>query len=180
MKVFGLLLAMVVLVVVVLLIVASTKPDFFKVERSAHIQAGPASVVPWIADFRKWRDWSPWEGLDSNLHRTYSGSDSGVGAKYAWEGARSGKGSKEITGVDSRSVTIRLDFEKPFAARNEAVFAMEPSGAGTKLVWTMTGPNTLFPGKIMQVFVSMDRLIGKDFEKGLAGLKKQVESQVSP
>jgi len=180
MKIVIVFVALVALFLAVVVILAAGKPDSFKVERSVAIQSGPSSVVKWVADFHKWKAWSPWENLDSNLQRTFSGADSGVGAKYAWEGPKSGKGNMEITAVDSQHVAIRLVFEKPFAASNESVFGMQATGTQTKLVWTMTGPSPFFPSKIMQVFCSMDKLIGKDFEKGLAGIKKLAESTSAP
>ena len=156
---------------------AATRPDTFHVERSASIAAPPAAVWPHLVDFHRWQAWSPWEKLDPDLKRTYSGSASGKGAVYAWEGnAKVGKGRMEITDPTTPSlITIKLDFLAPFEAHNIAEFSLEPEGDATKVTWTMTGPSPYFPAKIMQVFISMDSMVGKDFEKGLANLGTAAE-----
>jgi hypothetical protein len=138
------------------------------------IAAVLAAVI--LDDFHRWRAWSPWEGLDPAMTRTFSGADSGAGAIYAWSGNKKvGTGRMEITGAQSPStLTIALDFLTPFESHNTTVFSLRPSGDSTVVTWTMTGPNTYF-GKVMSVFVSMDRLVGKDFEAGLANLKTVVE-----
>jgi hypothetical protein len=163
-------------VIAVVLVLATTKPNTFEVQRSATVSAPPDSVWPYLDDFHRWRAWSPWEGLDPAMTRTFSGADSGAGAIYAWSGNKKvGTGRMEITGAQSPStLTIALDFLTPFESHNTTVFSLRPSGDSTVVTWTMTGPNTYF-GKVMSVFVSMDRLVGKDFEAGLANLKTVVE-----
>lgn len=162
--------------VAVILVLATTKPDSFQVQRSAAFKAPPDSVWPYLDDFHRWGAWSPWEVLDPAMTRTFSGADSGAGAIYAWSGNKKvGTGRMEITGAQSPStLTIALDFFTPFESHNTTVFSLRPSGDSTVVTWTMTGPNTYF-GKVMSVFVSMDRLVGKDFEAGLAKLKTVVE-----
>jgi len=162
--------------VAVVLVLATTKPDAFQVQRSATVSAPPDSVWPYLDDFHRWRAWSPWEGLDPVMTRTFSGADSGAGAIYAWSGNKKvGTGRMEITGAQSpTTLTIALDFLTPFESHNTTVFSLRPAGDSTVVTWTMTGPNTYF-GKVMSVFVSMDRLVGKDFEAGLANLKTVVE-----
>jgi len=164
--------------VVVVLILAWRKPDVFRVVRSTTIDAPPAKVFGYLNDFRQWRQWSPWENLDPNLQRTYSGADSGVGAKYAWEGNKNvGSGSMEI--VESAvpaKISLKLDFLRPFEAHNMTDFTFEPAGNGTKLTWDMHGPNQCM-GPIMGVFMDMDAMVGKDFEKGLANLKSVAEGK---
>ncbi len=177
MSILLMVLAAIALSLILVLLFALQKPDQFQVVRSIEIEASPESVAPWISDFHKWVSWSPWEHLDADLKKTYMGAPSGIGAKYAWEGRKSGKGSMNILGMEGvESISMRVDFEKPFEAHNEIIFRLERSGSKTLVSWAMSGKNTFFPGKIFQVFVSMDKMIGKDFEKGLDALKNVVES----
>ncbi len=169
------LLAVAALLVIVLGL-AATKPDSFAVQRSATVQAGPEKVVGLIDDFHQWRAWSPWEKLDPAMKTTFSGAERGPGAVYAWEGnSKVGAGRMEILEETPGKVTIKLDFIKPFEGHNVAEFVVTPQGAATQVTWAMHGP-TPFVSKIMQVFVSMDSLIGGDFERGLANLKTAAES----
>lgn len=149
----------------------------FEVVRSTTIAADPARIHGLINDFHEWTAWSPWEELDPDLSRDYSGPDSGVGARYAWQGNRkAGQGSMEITGSTPERIDIRLLFLKPWKADNHVDFTLTPVGdAGTEVTWRMTGENKGLAGLFSKVF-SMDRLIGKDFDKGLARLKAAAES----
>ena len=147
----------------------------FTVSRSTEVAAPSHRIMPLVEDFRAWRQWSPWEELDPELRRTYEGATSGVGATYAWEGNRkAGAGSMEIVAATPESLRIVLRFLKPWRATNDVVFTFAPQGEGTRVTWTMAGPRTLGL-KIMGVFTSMDKLVGKDFEKGLARLKAVAE-----
>lgn len=151
-------------------------PDTYTVERSQHIDASPTAVREHIVDFHRWQSWSPWHDLDPDMRESYSGPDAGVGAAYSWEGNRkAGKGSMEIVGADESNVTIDLRFLKPFKSESTTEFLLEPHGGGTNVVWRMTGPKT-FMTKVMGIFTSMDKMIGPDFEKGLARLKAQAEA----
>ena len=158
------------------LILAATKPDRFSVQRSATINAPAEKVFPLIADFHEWRKWSPWEDRDPALKRTYGGVERGKGAVYAWEGNKNvGSGRMEILEANSPSqVLIQLDFLKPFEAHNIAEFTMLPQGNATNLSWVMSGPAP-FMSKVMQVFMSFDKMVGKDFESGLARIKSNAE-----
>lgn len=153
-------------------------PKTFTVERTTTINATPGDIYAHVNDFHQWRGWSPWEDADPQLQRTYSGPDAGVGATYAWVGNRkAGSGSMEITGNDEPStITIALKFLKPFKAENAVVFTFTPQsdGTGTHVRWTMTGVQNIL-SRIMGVFFSMDKIVGKDFEKGLAQLKARCE-----
>lgn len=164
--------------VVVVLILAYRKPDVFRVVRTTTINAPPATVFGYLNDFRRWTAWSPWEKLDPELKRTYSGADSGVGAKYAWEGNKNvGAGSMEIVESTAPSrIALKLDFSRPFEAHNMTEFTCEPVGSGTKITWDMHGPNQCM-GRIMGVFIDMDKMVGKDFETGLANLKAAAEGE---
>lgn len=158
------------------LVVAATQPDRFSVQRSATIQAPPEKVFAVLNDFHHWTAWSPWEKLDPAMQRTLGGAASGRGATYAWEGNRlAGAGRMEIIeSVPVRQVVIRLDFARPIEGHDIAEFTLVPQGGATQVNWRMHGP-TPFITKLMQVFVSLDRMIGKDFEEGLANLKAVAE-----
>jgi len=158
------------------LILAATKPDTFTVRRAASIQAPPEKIFLLINDFNRWGAWSPWEKKDPGMKRTLGAATSGKGATYAWEGNKEvGQGSMEIAeSVPPSKVAIELDFVKPFEAHNRVEFALVPRGDATDVTWTMQGPTPYF-AKIMHVFVDMDRMVGKDFEAGLASLKALAE-----
>jgi len=149
----------------------------FEVVRSTTIAAPRERVHGLIDDFHAWRAWSPWEDVDPALRREYSGPESGVGARYAWEGNRkAGKGDMEIVGSAPERVDVRLTFEKPWKATNAVTFALEPAGDGaTRVDWRMSG-TTSGVAALFGRIVSMDRMVGKDFEKGLARLKATAES----
>jgi uncharacterized protein YndB with AHSA1/START domain len=172
-KIIAIVLAVVVLAILGLVM---TKPDSFSVQRKTSIQAPPDKIFPLIDDFHNWNAWSPWEKLDPAMSRTHSGAASGKGAVYEWDGnSKVGKGRMEITDVAPPStVAIKLDFIKPFEGHNVAEFTLVPQGDSTNVIWVMNGP-TPFVSKVMQVFISMDKLIGKDFESGLANLKTIAE-----
>ena len=164
------------IVIAAVLVLAATKPDTFRVERAAMLSAPADKIYPLIADFHQWLSWSPWEGRDPQLKRTYSGAERGKGAVYAWDGNKNvGSGRMEILEASSPSkIVIKLDFLKPFEAHNVAEFTMLPQGGATSVIWVMHGPAP-FMSKVMQVFMNMDRMIGKDFETGLANLKTITE-----
>ncbi|WP_280241733.1 SRPBCC family protein [Nocardia abscessus] len=144
----------------------------FEVVRSAVITAPPGRVHGLIDDFHEWVKWSPWEDLDPQLQRSYSGADSGVGARYAWSGnRRAGAGSMEIIGSADREIGVRLEFLKPMKATNMVTFTLDPVETGTEVTWRMTGQQTGLMGFIGKI-IPMDRFIGRDFEKGLARLQE--------
>lgn len=171
-------LAIVVALVVVVLLIASTKPATFRIERSTSIAAPPEAVYPLIDDFHHWGEWSPWERLDPNLKRTFSGAPSGKGAIYEWEGTpKVGSGRMEILQASApESVKIQLDFLKPFEAHNTAEFTLRPDGSGTRVKWAMYGPNPLMM-RVMKLFMNMEGMIGKDFDAGLANMKGAAEGK---
>lgn len=167
----------VVVLIAGVLVFAATRPDNFSVQRTTSIKAPPEKIFPLINDFHRWTAWSPWEKMDPEMKRTYSGAASGKGAVYAWQGnSKVGEGRMEISDTSPPSkVTIKLDFVKPFEAHNTAEFLLEPKGDSTSVTWKMYGPSPYF-AKVMGIFVSMDEMIGKDFETGLANLKTVAES----
>jgi len=166
----------VVALIAAVLVYASTKPDTFRVERSASIKAPPEKVFALLNDFQRWDAWSPWEKKDPAMKRTFSVVTSGKGAQYAWEGNwEVGQGRMEIAeSVPPSKVAIKLDFAKPFEAHNLVEFTLEPKGDVTNITWVMQG-NTPYFVKIIHVFLNMDSIVGKDFETGLANLKTVAE-----
>ena len=148
----------------------------FEFSRSTTVGAEPAKVHALIDDFHEWPRWSPWEDVDPALQRTYSGPDKGVGAHYAWKGNRkAGQGSMEITGSVPDRVDIKLVFLKPWTATNDVWFTLTPLGESTEVTWTMAGEHTGMAGLFTRV-MGMDRLVGKDIDKGLARLKAAAEA----
>ncbi|MCO4236971.1 SRPBCC family protein [Pseudarthrobacter raffinosi] len=143
----------------------------YEVTRSALIPAPAEHVFPLVNSFLEWTKWSPWENVDRELNRSYSGSDAGVGAKYAWSGNRkAGSGNMEIVESDApRSIKVRLEFTKPFKAVNPTTFTFTPADGGTQVTWRMTGENKGL-AKIFAMIVNMDKMVGGDFERGLAAL----------
>jgi uncharacterized protein YndB with AHSA1/START domain len=149
----------------------ATRPAAFRIQRTATINAPPDAVFNNINDSHRWKEWSPWEKLDPNLQREYAGSESGKGAIYRWSGnSNAGEGMMTITdSVPNRRVVVDLRFTRPFKAENTGEFNLEPAGTGTKVTWSMSGTNN-FVLKAFSIFKSMDDLVGKDFETGLAAL----------
>ena len=148
----------------------------FEISRTASIAADAPSIHARINDFHEWTAWSPWEDVDPNLQRIYTGPDQGVGAHYAWQGNRkAGRGSMEIVSSTPEQIGVTLSFLKPWKATNDVTFTLRPTGSGTEVTWTMTGVNRGMAGVVTKVF-SMDKLVGKDFEKGLARLKAVSET----
>jgi carbon monoxide dehydrogenase subunit G len=168
--------AVVVVAAAGLFIYAATRPDTFRVARSTTVKAPPEKISALIGDFRSWPAWSPYEKMDPAMARTLSGPASGKGAVYEWEGnSQVGKGRMEIVELAPTSrIAIKLDFMKPFEAHNMAEFLLEPAGGATKVTWAMQGPSA-FMAKVMGIFVDLDKMIGKDFETGLANLKAAAE-----
>ena len=174
------ILTVLLLIIAIFVGVVMTRPNTVHVERSTSIAAAPEAVYANVVDFHRWPAWSPWEKLDPNMKKDYEGAGSGVGAAYHWAGNdKVGEGRMTIAEADpARKVGIQLDFIKPFAATNTATFAFTPSPAGTDVVWAMDGQHN-FISKAMCLFVSMDQMVGKDFETGLAQLKTVVEAEAA-
>jgi uncharacterized protein YndB with AHSA1/START domain len=172
------MLGLIVVVIAAVAAYASTRPDTFRIVRSATIAAPPARIFAIITDFREWPKWSPWQKLDPAMTQTLSGSPSGRGAVQEWTGnAKAGAGRTEITGVvENERVTLQLDMIRPMRARNEVIYTLEPVAGGTRMTWAMTGTQSL-PAKVFATVVDFDRLVGKDFEAGLENLKKLVEGR---
>jgi uncharacterized protein YndB with AHSA1/START domain len=160
------------------LIYAATRPDSFRVERTATINAPPERIFPLINDFQRWGAWSPFEKKDPGMKRTMSGVSSGKGAVYEWDGNKEiGQGRMEIVeSVPPSRITLTLNFTRPFEAHNIVDFTLEPRGDSTQVTWAIHGPSP-FISKVMGIVLNVDKMIGKDFEAGLAALKTVSEQQ---
>ena len=167
-----------ILIVGAVVILASRQPDVFSITRSAVVSALPSAVFAHVNNLRKWDAWSPWAKLDPNAHNSFSGPEEGVGAKMSWQGnGKVGEGSMTITdSVLPQRITFQLDFLKPMKATNTAIFTFTQEGSVTKVVWTMSGKHTPI-SKIMHYVINCDKMVGGQFEKGLADLKKIVEGK---
>ena len=166
-----------VALVVVLVIVVSMRPGEFRYTRSATIAAPPAKVFEHVNNFHKWEDWSPWAKRDPNCKTTYDGPETGEGAKFAWDGNKD-VGAGNMTIIEStphKRIAIRLEFLKPMKAINTAEFTFTPAVEQTQVTWSMFGKNN-FMGKAFGLIVDCDKMIGKDFDQGLASMKSVVES----
>ena len=138
------------------------------------IPASPEAITPLIVDFHRWLDWSPWEGLDPELQRTYSGPDSGVATKYEWSGnKKAGAGTMEVLSVSDASVDMDLIFTRPFKSNGKTNFALVADGEGTTVTWQVHTPKTLMT-KVVGLFMNFDKTVGADLEKGLARMKAVV------
>jgi len=170
----------VAVMIVILVIVIATRPAKFRIERSIKIAAPPASAFALVNDFHRWGAWSPWEKMDPNLQRTYAGAESGQGAIYSWKGNNKvGEGRMTIEQVQPDSkLVIKLEFFRPFKATNTATFTFIPDGDGTTVNWAMDGCNG-FVSKAFHMLMDMDKLVGADFERGLAAMKDQAERDAS-
>lgn len=154
---------------------AASRPDHFRVARSMRIAASPHAVHALIEDFRQWPRWSPYENRDPDMKRTLGAATKGKGAVYAWEGNNNvDAGRMEILDDSLAKVVIKLDFLRPFEANNVAEFSIVPVGDAVDVTWAMSGPSP-FVSKLMGLVFSMDRMVGGDFETGLANLKSEAE-----
>ncbi|MBS1984204.1 MAG: SRPBCC family protein [Bdellovibrionales bacterium] len=169
------MLSALLLIFVVVLGIAASRPDTFQIARSTTIQASPDKIFLLLSDFKNWAQWSPYEKMDPHMKKIFSGAPAGRGAIYEWEGSRmAGAGRTEITQVSEPvQVVIRLDMFRPFRCTNTVLFTLETLDRGTKVTWSMTGPVNLF-SKVMNLLIG-DRMVGNDFEQGLASLKMVAE-----
>ena len=164
-------------VIVVLVVIIALQPSEFQVSRSATMSASPQAVFEQVNDFHKWDAWSPWARIDPEMKQTFEGAPAGTGAEYSWNGNKK-VGQGHMTILDSRpgeAVKIKLEFLKPMKATNTTLFTFKPEGDQTLVVWTMNGKNN-FMGKIFCLFMNMDKMVGKDFEMGLAAMKTIAEA----
>ncbi|MDX6770350.1 MAG: SRPBCC family protein [Elusimicrobiota bacterium] len=169
--------AVIAVVIVAVLLFAASRPDSFRVERRVFIKAAPEKVFPYLEDPKKTTEWSPWEKKDPALKKTFSGATKGKGAVYEWEGNNEvGAGRLEITEVvPNAKVVMDLRFLRPMKAENTAAYAVAPKDGGCEVAWSIEGPMP-FVSKVMFLFMDMDKMVGGEFEKGLADLKALAEA----
>ena len=175
-KVFAVIGAVLVLGIVIILILAAMKPDQFRVQRTTAIKAPPEKIFPLINDFKAWPAWSPYETKDPDMKRTYGPMTAGKGATYAWDGnSNVGAGNILITDAPAPSrVALDLNMTRPMTAHNKVEFTLVPAGDTTTVTWAMRGDTPYF-AKVIHVFFNMDKMVGGDFETGLAKLKAAAE-----
>ncbi|WP_164018906.1 SRPBCC family protein [Pyxidicoccus trucidator] len=164
--------------ILVLVGVIATRPVEYSVQRSATLPVPVDAAFAVVNDLRRWEEWSPWEKLDPQQKTTYSGAESGTGAVVAWSG-NDQVGEGQMTIQESKAnelVRIKLDFIKPFSSTSTTTFAFKPAEGGTEVVWTMAGTND-FMGKAFSLFMDMDKMVGGDFERGLASMKTAAEAE---
>ena len=164
-------------IAILFIIVVTGQPDEFSIMRATKISAPPETIFPHVNDLHAWEAWSPWAKLDPHSKITFSGPENGAGAAMAWAGNNKvGEGKMTITDSQpSRTIRLRLDFQKPMQATNTAVFTFTPEGGGTGVTWAMSGKNSLV-GKIFGLFMNCEKMVGCQFEKGLASLKSVAET----
>jgi hypothetical protein len=168
-------------IVVVLVVIIALQPSHYRVERSATMKASATVVFAQVNDFHKWNAWSPWAKIDPAMKQTFEGAPAGTGAVYAWTGNKDvGEGRMTITDSHpSDLIKIKLEFIKPFTATNATDFTFKPQDDQTAVTWTMSGDNN-FIGKAFSLFMNMDKMVGADFEKGLAQMKAVTEAAPKP
>ena len=176
--------SVIVALVVAFLVVVALQPSDFTITRSATIAAPPTAVFPHVNNLHNWNAWSPWAKLDPAMKQTYEGPEAGAGAIYSWDG-NSDVGAGRMTLIESRTnelVRIKLEFLRPFESVNSTDFTFQSQGDKgdqTAVAWTMAGTNS-FISKAFCLFMDMDKMVGGDFEKGLAQMKSVVESAAKP
>jgi hypothetical protein len=168
----------VAVVIALLFIVIATRPANFSVTRSATMAASPVAIYDVVNDFHKWEAWSPWAKIDPNCKNDFSGPSSGVGSKFAWDGNNKvGAGNMEIVeSVPGDHVKLRLEFVRPFAGVNDTLFTFKPAGDKTNVTWTMSGKNG-FMGKAFSLVMNCDKMVGPQFEQGLASMEQAANSK---
>jgi hypothetical protein len=170
------ILAIVVVIIIVLVVIVVLQPGDFRVARSTLVSAPPTAVFAQVNDFHKWNAWNPWGKVDPSMKQTYEGAPAGPGAVYTWTGNKE-VGAGRMTITDSRPsdlIRVKLEFFKPFAATNTAEFTFVPEGNQTRVTWSMFGEKN-FMAKAVHLVMSMDKMIGGQFEKGLADMKTAAE-----
>jgi hypothetical protein len=170
------ILISVAVIVLLLVVIIALQPSEFRVARSTAISAPPPAAFAQVNDFHKWEAWNPWGKIDPAMKQAHDGAPAGTGAVYTWAGNNE-VGAGRMTIIESRPtelIRIKLEFFKPFAATNTAEFTFKPEGNQTAVTWSMFGEKN-FMAKAVHLFMNMDRMIGGQFEKGLASMKSIVE-----
>jgi uncharacterized protein YndB with AHSA1/START domain len=164
-------------IIVAFAVIVALQPSTFRVARSATVSAPPEAVFAQVNDFHKWETWNPWGKIDPAMKQAYEGAPAGTGAVYSWAGNKEvGEGRMTITeSRPSDLIRVKLEFFEPFAATSMAEFTFKPEGDQTAVTWSMSGENN-FMAKAIHLFMDMDKMIGDQFEKGLADMKAAVEA----
>jgi hypothetical protein len=171
------ILISIAVIVIVFVVIVAMQPSEFLIARSTIISAPPTAVFPQVNDFHMWKSWNPWGKIDPAMKQTYEGAPAGTGAIYTWAGNKE-VGEGRMTIIESRPsdlIRVKLEFMKPFRANHIALFTIKPEGKQTVVTWNMTGQNN-FMAKAIHLFMNMDKMIGGQFEKGLADMKSVVEA----
>ena len=169
------ILLVLIAIAALLLIVSATRPNTFQLERSVLIMAPPERIYPLIASVREMSRWNPFEAQDPALNRQYSAVESGPSSAIDFVGRKAGTGRLEVReAVPPSRVTMQLIMQKPLAASNRIDFSLLPQGGATQVTWAMNGPVSLF-GRVLHLVINMDRMLGGQFESGLASLKALAE-----
>ncbi len=166
------------LLVGVFLVYVGLKPGDYRISRSLEIKASPEALFPWINNSKRTNQWMPWAAMDPAMKMSFNGPEEGVGAESRWESpGRMGVGSAVVVeSVPPKSVKTRLEYRKPFQMTQEAEMAIAPADGGCVVTWSVWGKNN-FVGRLMCVFVNMDKMVGGSFETGLANLKALAEKK---
>lgn len=163
-------------IIIAFVVIVAMQSSEFRVARSATMSVSAPAVFAQVNDFHKWEAWNPWGKIDPAMKQTYEGAPAGIGAIYSWVGNNK-VGEGRMTLTESRPsdlIRIKMEFCKPFAATNTAEFTFKPAGNQTAVTWSMTGHNN-FMAKAIHLFMNMDKMIGSQFDKGLASMKSVVE-----
>jgi hypothetical protein len=166
------------LATVVFLFYVASRPAEYRIERHVDIAAPAGDVFAQINDLKRWRDWSPWEGQDPNMVRSYEGAAQGVGAIYSWSGSKLvGEGHMTILhSVAPFELQILVQVVRPWQSSNTAIFSVTPRGPkACTCQWAMQGTNN-FGGKLVGTFIDMGARLGQDFERGLKNLRTVAET----
>ena len=176
MKFLKYVLYIILALVLIGVVVGFTAKKEYKIERSTVIAGSPDAVWPYVSSLKNFQLWSPWAEMDTATVIEYKGKEGEVGHGYTWESKVTGKGEQTITAIEpSRSVTTDLHFIEPMENQSTSYFHLEPVGDSTRVVWGLSGENG-FVGRIFATFMNMDKMVGKDFEKGLDKLHTVVAS----
>lgn len=175
------ILVVIAAILIVFVVIVAVQPSEFQVSRTATMSAPASAVFTQVNDLHKWEAWSPWAKLDPAAKNTFEGPPAGTGAVFSWAGNNQiGEGRMTIT--ESRTndlIRFNLEFIKPMAGTSTSEFKFKPEGNQTTVTWSMSGKNN-FIAKAMCLFVSMDKMLGGEFEKGLASIKSIVETAPKP
>ena len=165
-------------VIVVFLGIVALQPSDFRISRSTKVTASSEVVFSQVDDFHNWEGWSPWAKLDPAAKNTFEGPAAGKGAIFKWSGnSEVGEGQMTITDSQpSEKIVIKLEFKRPFEDTSTTEFTFKPEGDQTVVIWNMFGKQN-FMGKMVCMFMNMDKMVGGQFDQGLAKMKEIAEQR---